>query len=52
MKYPRLLKKGDTIGICAPSSGVSGEPLSKRLENAILNIKALGYSISCLVEGS
>jgi muramoyltetrapeptide carboxypeptidase LdcA involved in peptidoglycan recycling len=45
MKYPRLLKKGDTIGICAPSSGVGGEPLSKRLDNAILNIKALGYNV-------
>ena len=45
MKYPRLLKKGDIIGICAPSSGVPGELLSKRLNNAILNIKALGYNV-------
>jgi muramoyltetrapeptide carboxypeptidase LdcA involved in peptidoglycan recycling len=44
MKYPRLLVKGDTIGICAPSSGVSGEHLMKRLDNAIANIKALGYN--------
>ena len=22
MKYPKFIKKGDTIGICAPSSGV------------------------------
>jgi muramoyltetrapeptide carboxypeptidase LdcA involved in peptidoglycan recycling len=45
MKYPRLLQKGDTIGICAPSSGVSGEVLSKRLDNAITNIKAIGYNV-------
>jgi len=45
MKFPRLLKKGDTIGICAPSSGVPGELLLKRLDNAIINIKALGFNI-------
>lgn len=43
MKYPVLLQKGDTIGICAPSSGAPGEALSLRLDNAIANIKALGY---------
>jgi muramoyltetrapeptide carboxypeptidase len=46
MKYPRLLQKGDIIGICAPSSGVSGDVLFKRLDNAIANIKALGYRIT------
>ena len=45
MKYPKLLQKGDTIGVCAPSSGVSGETLSVRLDNAIRNIKALGYDV-------
>lgn len=45
MNYPRLLQKGDTIGICAPSSGASGELLSKRLDNAIKNIKVLGYNV-------
>lgn len=45
MKYPRLLQKGDTIGICAPSSGASREVLSTRLDNAISNIKALGYNV-------
>jgi len=45
MKYPRLLQKGDTIGICAPSSGPSGDMLPKRLDNAISNIKALGYNV-------
>jgi len=45
MRYPQLLKKGDTIGICAPSSGASGEKLSLRMDNAIRNIKALGYDV-------
>lgn len=45
MKYPRLLQKGDTIGICAPSTGAPGEVLGRRLDNAISNIKALGYNI-------
>jgi Uncharacterized proteins, homologs of microcin C7 resistance protein MccF len=45
VKYPKLLQKGDTIGICAPSSGAPGDVLSKRLDNAISNIKALGYDV-------
>lgn len=45
MKYPKLLQKGDTIGICAPSSGAPGEVLGKRLNNAISNIKSLGYNV-------
>ena len=45
MKYPKLLQSGDTIGICAPSSGVSGALLSARLDNAISNIEILGYKV-------
>jgi len=45
MQYPNLLKKGDTIGICAPSTGAPGEVLSLRLDNAIQNIRALGYNV-------
>ena len=45
MKYPKLFQKGDTIGVCAPSSGAPGEALSARLHNAISNIKALGYNV-------
>ena len=43
MKYPKLLQIGDTIGICAPSSGVPDSKLP-RLENASLNVRALGYN--------
>lgn len=45
MKYPKSLQKGNTIGICAPSSGASGEMLSARLDNAIRNIRAQGYDV-------
>ena len=42
IKYPLPLKKGDTIGICAPSSGVKGVFLNK-LDYAIKNLNSLGY---------
>jgi muramoyltetrapeptide carboxypeptidase len=42
MKYPKLLEKGSTIGICAPSSGVP-EHLHSRLDCAIRNVEELGY---------
>ena len=45
MKYPKLLQKSDIIGICAPSSGASGEVLSMRLDNAIRNVKALDFDV-------
>ncbi len=45
MKYPKLLEKGNTIGICAPSSGVT-EPLFNRLDKAIQNVELLGYKCS------
>ena len=45
MRYPKLLKPGDTIGVCAPSSGAPGDALSMRLDNAIRNVKASGYDV-------
>ncbi len=45
MKYPESLKKGDTIGICAPSGGVTNEVDKKRLDEAIKNLKNMGYKI-------
>jgi len=44
MKTPRLLSLGDTIGVCAPSSGVPHE-MHARLDNAIKNVNALGYGV-------
>lgn len=42
MRYPRALRKGDTVGICAPSAGVSKDQYA-RLDNARKNIEALGF---------
>lgn len=42
MRYPKPLKPGDTIGICAPSSGVKKNHWP-RLNQAIANLHALGY---------
>jgi len=44
MTYPDFLKPGDTIGVCAPSSGVP-EHLWGRLDKAAANIRALGYGV-------
>ena len=44
MIYPALLKKGDYIGVTAPSMGVIDEYDILRLENAYKNLKELGYS--------
>ena len=43
INYPTPLKKGDTIGITAPSSGVTGV-FAKKLENAKKQLKNLGYN--------
>ncbi len=37
MRYPRLLQCGDTIGVCAPSSGVR-ESAIPQLVNAKRNV--------------
>jgi muramoyltetrapeptide carboxypeptidase LdcA involved in peptidoglycan recycling len=44
MRYPKLLQPGDTIGVCAPSSGVAPY-LHKVLDNAISNVTKLGYQV-------
>lgn len=45
MRYPENLKKGSTIGICAPSDGIVDEFRIARLDHAIKNLKALGYKV-------
>lgn len=45
MKYPEMLKKGDLIGICAPSDGITDEFKLARLDLAIENLKELGYRV-------
>jgi len=44
MTYPENLTPGATIGVCAPSSGVQADQLA-RLDNAIKNVRALGYEV-------
>lgn len=45
MKYPKKLKKGDTIGICAPSGGITKIEKQQRLDEAIKQLKKMGYKV-------
>ncbi len=45
MNFPENLKKGDTIGICAPSDGVVYYEDEEKLDKAIEYLKNLGYKI-------
>ena len=45
MRYPEKLKIGDTIGICAPSSGTVEPDKLERLDKAIEQFKVLGYKV-------
>lgn len=45
MRYPEKLKIGDTIGICAPSDGISETEKIEKLETAIKNLKQMGYKV-------
>lgn len=45
MKYPESLKKGDIIGICAPSGGIVDKSKQDRLDAAIKQLKDMGYKI-------
>lgn len=45
MYYPEKLKKGDTIGICAPSGGIAEPEDIKQLEVAEQNLIEMGYKI-------
>ena len=45
MRYPEKLKVGDTIGICAPSSGTVEPDKLERLDKAIEQFKQLGYKV-------
>lgn len=45
MRYPEKLKIGDTIGICAPSDGISEPEKIEKLETAIKNLEQMGYKV-------
>ena len=44
MRYPKALKKGDYIGVTAPSAGIIEELKIKRLENAEKNLREKGFN--------
>ena len=45
MKYPENLKKGDYIGLTAPSEGITGDKNNKRADNAIKNFENRGFKV-------
>ncbi len=45
MRYPQSLKKGDTIGICAPSSGTVEPEKIEKLDKAMRQFKKMGYKV-------
>lgn len=45
MRYPEWLKKGDTIGVTAPSGGCVKEPAVRRFYHAQKKLKQLGYEV-------
>ncbi len=45
MNCPENLKKGDTIGICAPSGGLVKPEEQEILDEAIKQLKKLGYKV-------
>lgn len=57
MIYPEFLKEHDTIGVTAPSDGITDEVKLKRLDNAIKNFEEKGFNIKetpnvrCSVKG-
>lgn len=45
MNYPENLKIGDTIGICAPSSGIVKPEKIEKLDLAINSLREMGYKV-------
>ena len=45
MIYPNFLKKGDCIGVPAPSSGAYDELRIKKFANSKLKLNKMGYDV-------
>ena len=45
MIYPKFIKPGDTIGVCAPSNGITRKEKENALNLAIKKFEDLGYSV-------
>ena len=46
MRYPKDLKKGDTIGVTAPSFGCTFEPYRSQLYSMMKTFKSMGYEVT------
>ncbi len=47
MKYGPFLKKGETIGLIAPSFGCTFEPYASCLDSAIGKMESMGFNVLC-----
>ena len=45
MIFPKHIEKGDIIGVCAPSGGVTEDIKIKRTKNGALNLRNAGYEV-------
>lgn len=45
MIYPRYIQNNDTIGVCAPSDGISDKIKQKRLDNAYKKLKEINLNM-------
>lgn len=45
MIYPKFINKNSTIGVCAPSDGITNEAKLKRIDFAIKNFNKLDFNI-------
>ena len=45
MIFPKFIKEKDTIGVTAPSYGITGEPDIKRFNNAVKNLEEKNYKV-------
>ena len=46
MIFPKHIEKGDVIGVCAPSGGVTEDIKIKRTKNGALNLRNAGYEVA------
>ena len=46
MIFPKNIEKGDIIGVCAPSGGVTEDIKIKRTKNGALNLRNAGYEVA------
>jgi len=47
MRFPKSIKKGDKIGIIAPSFGAGSSPYKDRLERSVERLEQEGFGVVC-----